>query len=118
VLAGVPPEVTILTWSVPGIGMGFMYSAVTLVVLRGVASSGQGSATSALQLSDILGTALGTGVAGAMTAFGERSGGDGLGAALAAVFGLSLVVAVAGGLAAGRVSVPRFAQDAPTAAVD
>ena len=36
VVAGAPPELTILTWAIPGIGMGFMYSAVTLVVLRGV----------------------------------------------------------------------------------
>ena len=59
--------------------MGFMYSAVTLVVLRGVRASEQGSASSSLQLSDILGTALGTGVAGAITAAGERAGPDGLG---------------------------------------
>ncbi len=107
VLPGVPPEITILTWILPGLGMGFMYSAVTLVVLRGVAASGQGSATSALQLSDILGTALGTGMAGAITAFGERSGGDGLGIALVGVFVLSLVVAVAGGLASGRIRTVR-----------
>lgn len=103
VLPGVPPEIAILTWIPPGIGMGFMYSAVTLVVLRGVAATEQGSATSALQLSDILGTALGTGVAGAIIAFGERAGDDGLGVALAGVFALSGVVAVAGALASGRI---------------
>ncbi len=42
VLPGVPPEVTILTWILPGLGMGFMYSAVTLVVLRGVGAGGAG----------------------------------------------------------------------------
>ena len=118
VLPGVPPEITILTWILPGLGMGFMYSAVTLVVLRGVAASGQGSATSALQLSDILGTALGTGMAGAITAFGERSGGDGLGIALVGVFVLSLVVAVAGALASGRIRTVRASQSALAAAVD
>ena len=118
VLPGVPPEITILTWILPGLGMGFMYSAVTLVVLRGVAASGQGSATSALQLSDILGTALGTGMAGAITAFGERSGGDGLGIALVGVFVLSLVVAVAGALASGRIRTVRASQSPLAAAVD
>ncbi|MHB8892940.1 MAG: MFS transporter [Candidatus Limnocylindrales bacterium] len=122
VLPWVPPEITILTWTLPGLGMGFMYSAVTLVVLRGVAATEQGSATSALQLSDILGTALGTGMAGAITAFGERSHGDGLGIALAGVFALSTVVAVAGGAASGRIRIPRASQTAsqtaPTAAVD
>jgi MFS family permease len=101
VLPGVPPEVTILTWILPGLGMGFMYSAVTLVVLRGVGPAEQGSASSALQLSDILGTALGTGIAGAITAAGTRAGADGLGIALAAVFALSLLAAL-GGLVGSR----------------
>ncbi len=118
VLPGVPPEITILTWILPGLGMGFMYSAVTLVVLRGVAAFEQGSATSALQLSDILGTALGTGVAGAIIAFGERAGTDGLGLALAGVFALSGVVAVAGAVASGRIRAPRPSQSVLTAAVD
>jgi MFS family permease len=101
VLSAVPPEVTIVTWLLPGIGMGFMYSAVTLVVLRGVEPARQGSASSSLQLSDILGTALGTGVAGAITAAGTRAGHDALGPALAAVFGVSLITAL-GGLVASR----------------
>jgi MFS family permease len=103
VLPAVPPEVAIATWVLAGLGMGFMYSAVTLVVLRGVPPEAQGSASSALQLSDILGTALGAGVGGALAAVGERSGGDGLGWALAGVFGLSLVVALIGLAASGRI---------------
>lgn len=101
-IAGVAPEVTVLTWILPGLGMGFMYSAVTLVVLRGSAPAAQGSATSALQLSDILGTALGAGLGGAITAAGERAGGDGLGWALAAVFGASLLAALLGAAGARR----------------
>jgi MFS family permease len=112
-LPGVPPAIAVLTWIAPGIGMGFMYSAVTLVVLRGVAVSEQGSTTSSLQLSDILGTALGTGVAGAVIAFGVRSGGDALGVALACVFAMSTVVAVLGGLASGRVGTVGIARSAP-----
>jgi MFS family permease len=123
VIVGVPPEITIVTWTLPGIGMGIMYSAVTLVVLRGTAGAGQGAASSALQLTDILGTALGTGVGGAITAFGTRSGEGGLGIALGAVFVLSAVVAVAGALLAGRIpsAVPRSVgtpENASTAAVD
>jgi len=103
VLPTVPPEAAIATWVLAGLGMGFMYSAITLVVLRGVPPEAQGSASSALQLSDILGTALGAGVGGALAALGERSGGDGLGWAMAGVFGLSLVVAVLGFAASGRI---------------
>ena len=107
VLPGVPPEITILTWILPGLGMGFMYSAVTLVVLRGAAPGETGSASSALQLSDILGTALGAGIAGAITAYGTRTGGDTLGWALAAVFGMSLVAATFGAIASRRIRLPK-----------
>ncbi len=117
-LAWVPPEISILTWAIPGLGMGFMYSAVTLVVLRGVQGSEQGSASSSLQLSDILGTALGAGVAGAITAAGVRGGPEGLGAALAAVFAVSIGAAVLGVLASGRVGSFETSRKAVSAAVD
>jgi MFS family permease len=103
VVPSVPPEITIVTWAIPGLGMGLMYSAVTLVVLRGVAPAEQGSASSSLQLADILGTALGAGVGGAITAIGGRSGPDGLGVALGAVYAVSLVAALGGLLAARRI---------------
>jgi MFS family permease len=118
VLAGAPPEITVLTWSIPGLGMGLMYSAVTLVVLRGVEGSEQGSASSSLQLSDILGVALGAGVAGAITAAGTRSGPDGLGPALAAVIGLSIATALLGALASGRVGTFTALGNRGPAAVD
>lgn len=118
VLAGVPPELAIFTWILPAMGMGFMYSAVTIVVLRGSAPAEQGSASSALQLSDILGTALGTGVAGAVTAAGERAGGSGLGVGLAIVFGVSLTAALFGLIGAGRIGDPPLLQEPGMAAVD
>lgn len=117
-LPGVPPELTIVTWTVAGVGMGLMYSAVTLVVLRGTSQAGQGSASSAIQLSDILGTALGTGVAGAITAAGERAGPDGLGLALAVVFAMSLVASLVGLAATGRLGSVSLSQAPESAAVD
>ena len=117
-IPGIPPEIAILTWIPPGVGMGLMYSAVTLVVLRGVGHAEQGSAASSIQLADILGTALGTGVAGAITAAGERAGPDGLGWALAGVFSMTLLVSVLG-LAGARRLVPASAGRGPGgAAVD
>ena len=118
VLPGVPPQIAAVTWALPGVGMGFMYSAVTLVVLRGSAPAEQGSASSALQLSDILGTALGAGIAGAITAAGERAGGDGLGVALALVLGMALAMAVLGMLASSRIGPVPHASDAVAPAVD
>ena len=118
VLAGVPPEITIVTWALAGVGMGFAYSALTLVVLRESPPAEQGAASSALQLSDILGTALGAGVGGAITAVGERSGHDGLGPALGVVFLVALVVSVAGLVASGRIGRPGDLRRTEPAAVD
>ena len=102
VMPGVPPEILIVTWALPGVGMGVMYSAVTLVVLRRSRPAEQGSATASLQLTDILGTALGVGVGGAIAAAGTRAGGNGLGWALAATFVMTSIVAALGALASGR----------------
>jgi MFS family permease len=98
--------------------MGFMYSAVTLVVLRGAEPTETGAASSALQLSDILGTALGAGIAGAITAYGTRSGGDALGWALAAVFAMSLIAATFGAIASRRIRPFKHVRSTPIAAVD
>jgi MFS family permease len=118
VLRTVPPEITIATWALTGVGMGFAYSAFTLVVLRRVPPAEQGSASSALQLSDILGTALGTGVGGAITAVGERSGGDGLGWALGAVYVVSIAVSLAGLAATRRIGHGPAGRSGHSAAVD
>jgi MFS family permease len=72
------PAVPVL-WAVPafaiaGFGMGLCYSPLSLVVLAEAAPGTEGGATAGLQLSDTLGTALGTGVAGAIVAAGARAG--------------------------------------------
>ncbi len=118
VVPGVPPEILAVTWILAGCGMGVMYSAVTLVVLRRSRPSEQGSATSSLQLADILGTALGVGAGGAITAAGTRAGGDALGWALGATFVLTAVVAALGALASGRLGHARPTESPGTAAVD
>lgn len=102
VAPAVSPALLAVTWLLPGLGMGFMYSTATLVVLRRSRATEQGTATAALQLADILGTALGVGAGGAITAAGTRAGGDGLGWALAGTFALTAVVAALGLLLAGR----------------
>lgn len=74
VLPGVPVAAAVLTWGITGLGMGLAYSPLSLVVLRDAAGGQEGSATSGLQLSDTLGTAVGAGVAGAALAAGDRAG--------------------------------------------
>jgi MFS family permease len=63
-----------VAWGIAGLGMGLSYAALSLIVLADASLEGQGVATSALQLSDVLGTALGTGVAGAVIAVAARGG--------------------------------------------
>jgi MFS family permease len=118
VMPAVPPEILAFTWILAGAGMGVMYSAATLVVLRRSRPSEQGTGTASLQLADILGTALGVGAGNAITAAGTRAGGDGLGWALAATFLLTAVVATLGALASGRLGHATPAESARTAAVD
>ena len=117
-LPSVAPEITIVTWALVGIGMGFAYSGFTLTILRDSPPTHQGAASSALQLSDILGTALGAGVGGAMTAAGERGGGDGLGVALGAVFALTVLVALTGLAATRRIAGRPRVRSTQAAAVD
>lgn len=57
-----------------GSGMGLAYSAHAQAALRAVDEGSVGSTTSSLQLTDNLGIALGTGVVGAVVAFGDDLG--------------------------------------------
>ena len=100
------PEVPVLvvgipTWAVAGLGMGLLYAPLSLVTLREAPEGGQGAATSALQLSDVLGTSLGTGIGGGILAAGVRAGTP-QGTSLGLVFAVALVGGVAGLLLAHR----------------
>ena len=89
------------TWAVAGLGMGFSYSPLSLTVLREASPETQGASTAGLQLSDVLGTAFGTGVGGALIAAGARSGAEDW-VGLAATFGVGVVAAGIGLSLAGR----------------
>jgi MFS family permease len=94
-LPTVPLVVGVVTWAITGFGMGLSYSTLSLVVLREAPPAEQGAATAGLQLSDVLGTSLGTGVGGALIAFGLRGGDPGW-VGLAAAFAVAIAVAVVG----------------------
>jgi MFS family permease len=99
----VPVPVGVLAWAVAGLGMGFAYAPLSLTVLREAPPESQGAATAGLQLSDVLGTALGSGAGGALIAFGHRQGAEAW-VGLAGAFGLGVVAAVVGAVLAGRLS--------------
>jgi MFS family permease len=75
--------------------MGLSYSPLALIVLREATPESQGSASSALSLTDTLGTALGTGVSGAIIAAGIRANGRPV-EGLAIAFGVAMAVGLLG----------------------
>jgi MFS family permease len=107
-LPEVSPWLSIPTLGLAGLGMGLAYSPLALIVLREAATGEQGQASSALSLTDSLGTALGTGVTGAAVAFAVRAG-EGPAPGLAAGFVVALAVGVVGLLVSVRLRAARSA---------
>jgi MFS family permease len=102
----IPIVIGIAAWGLAGLGMGLSYSPLSLVVLAEAPPTEQGFATSGLQLSDTLGTALGTGVGGALIA-GALRGGAELSVGLLAAFATAVAVGLAGAVLARRLPGPR-----------
>lgn len=106
----VPVWLAAPTFAVTGLGMGLAYAPLSLIVLREAPAGSQGSAASALSLSDILGTAIGTGVSGAIVAVSLRSS-DEAGPGLAAAFVVAILVGLGGLALTGRLQAARPAVD-------
>ncbi len=98
-LPGVSPWMSIPTFALAGLGMGLAYAPLTLIVLRDAPPAEQGSASAAMSLTDALGSALGTGVTGAIVAVSVRAGdgpAPGLAGGFAVALGVGLVAMVVG----------------------
>jgi MFS family permease len=108
-LPSVPPALAIVAWTVAGGGIGTAYSPLSLTTLDRAAEGEEGRATSALQLCDTLGQAVGIGVAGAIVAAASSGTGHGTGVALA--FSFAIAVAVIAVIAGTR--LPGRRQDSP-----
>lgn len=93
--------VAIPAFGVAGLGMGLGYSPLALIVLREASRATQGAATSALSLTDSLGTALGTGISGAIIAASVRATGESA-TGLAVAFTVAIVVGLGGLALTGR----------------
>ena len=96
-----PVVLAVPTFALAGLGMGLGYAPLSLIVLRESPPETQGAASSALSLSDTLGTALGTGVSGAIVAASIRSTGvpvDGL----VGAFWVAIFVGIGGVLLTSR----------------
>jgi hypothetical protein len=109
-IGAVPVAAAAAGWALAGLGMGLSYSGLSLIVLAEAPPGREGEATSALQLSDVLGMALGTGLGGAAVAVGHTLGhtprpGVAVAFALAAAAGVLACVAsrrLPGGMDAGH----------------
>ncbi len=93
--APVPVAVGVTAWGIAGLGMGIAYSPISLFVLHEAPAGREGAATAGLQLSDVLGTALGAGVGGVALATAPGLG-WGEAAALLLTFGIAGAAVLAG----------------------
>jgi MFS family permease len=98
-LPPVPPALAVAAWALAGAGIGTAYAPLSVTTLDRAAAGEEGRATSALQLCDVLGQAIGTGVAGAIVAATARIG-HGPGVALA--FSFAIAVALTGVIVGAR----------------
>jgi MFS family permease len=72
--SAVPVGLWFVAGAFAGLGMGTAYAPLSTVTLAEAAEGQVGAATSALQMTDILGIALGTGLAGVVVTVGDRLG--------------------------------------------
>jgi hypothetical protein len=86
---------------VAGYAMGLAYSPLALIVLKEAPAAEQGRASAAISLTDSLGTALGTGITGALVAASVRGTGDPA-VGLAIGFGVAAAVTLLGVVIGGR----------------
>lgn len=92
--SAVPVWVALLAWSVAGFGIGLAYAPISVTALRMARPGEEGRVSASVQLSDVLGTALGTGVAGVAVAVAHQHGANprlGLGLAFAAAIAVAVL---------------------------
>jgi MFS family permease len=96
-----PAWFCIPAWGVAGLGIGMAYSSISLTVLRHAPAGSEGSTASSMQLADILGNALGTGIGAVAVAAAVASFGSAV-IGVAITDGMAGVLAIAGVLVASR----------------
>jgi MFS family permease len=115
-LPSVPPALGVGAWAIAGFGIGQAYAPLSVTTLDRAEPGQEGRATSGLQLFDVLGQAVGTGVGGAIVAgtadgLGHRSG-------VALAYGFALLVSVVALVAGARLPTRLLARDAAAARPD
>jgi MFS family permease len=105
-LPSVPPALAIASWALAGGGIGTAYSPLSVTTLDRAAPGEEGRATSALQLCDVLGQAIGTGVAGAIVAAAGFSHGTAAALAFSFAIAVALIAVTAGTRLPSRMTLP------------
>jgi len=90
---GVPVGEAVAAWTCAGVGMGLAYAPTSLMMLVEASAGREGRASASLNLSDVLGTALGTGVGGAALVAGANRGWS-LASAVTVAFALAAIAAI------------------------
>jgi MFS family permease len=91
----VPVWVAVVAWGIAGLGMGTAYSPTSITALAWARQGEEGRVSASVQLCDVLGTALGTGMAGSAVALVHQHAGR-LQLGLGLAFGIAGAVAVIG----------------------
>ena len=97
----VPAWLCVPIWSIAGLGIGMAYSSISLTVLRNAPSGSEGATAAAMQLTDVLGNALGTGI-GAVAVAAAVAGLGGAEIGVAVTDAMACAVAIAGVFVASR----------------
>jgi MFS family permease len=100
-LVWLPVPFLVAAWGFASLGMGLSYAVLSVTVLGTAVPGQEGRASASLQLTDVLGVSLGTGLAGVVVAVGDGRGWA-TGTSLTIAFAMTLAVAAGGGVAAGR----------------
>ena len=95
---GVPAWLSVPAWGIAGLGIGMAYSSISLTVLRHAPAGSEGAAASSMQLADILGNALGTGLGAVAVASAVAASGS-------AILGVALTDSIAGALAVAGIVI-------------
>jgi MFS family permease len=91
--SGVSVVEPLVAWSVAGLGMGLAYAPTSLMMLREATAARAGWASASLNLSDVLGTALGAGLGGAALVAAANRGWS-LSTGVTVAFGLAGIGAI------------------------
>ena len=73
-VAATPVAIAALGWAVAGLGMGVAHATISLTVIEQAPAAGEGAASAAMQLANVLGVALGAGLGGAAVALADTQG--------------------------------------------